>query len=208
MILRGLLTITMLAAAQAILPAGAAARTSAETIAAVRARAQAATFDGAILIGEKDGSSRTLAFGADPVAANAVWRWASITKQLAATLVLQEVARGKLDLDAPVSRYWPDWKAPNAATIRIRDLLLHNSGLPQPDDSTPDADGVPGFYRAAAASPQDSASGYCAGPARAAAPAKYDYNNCDTIVLAEVLRRVTGVPSNSSPPSASAASSA
>ena len=160
----------------------------------VRGRAVAAGFDGAILIGEADGSSEVLTIGKRPVDARATWRWASITKQLAAVIAMQEVAGGRLDLDAPVSRYWPDWKSPNAATVRIRDLMLHNSGLPQPDESPPDKDGIPAFYRSAAAAPSVSANGYCAGPVKAKAPAKFDYNNCDTIVLGEVLARITGKP--------------
>ncbi|WP_260582688.1 serine hydrolase domain-containing protein [Sphingopyxis sp. PET50] len=159
---------------------------------AIKERAEAEKFDGVILIGEADGSYRILTIGADPVPVDAVWRWASITKQLAAVLTMQEVAKGKLDLDAPVTRYWPEWKAPDGANIRIRDLLLHNSGLPQPDTSEADADGIPSFYRAAAVSPADAAGGFCAGAPRAAPPAKFEYNNCDTIVLAEILRRVTG----------------
>ena len=165
-----------------------------EVAAAVRVRAEAAGFDGAILIGERDGSSRILTFGRDPVAPDAVWRWASITKQLTAVLVMQEVAAGKLALDAPVSRYWPEWRSSVAGKVRVRDLLLHNSGLPQPDDSPADADGVPAFYRVAAAAPSASAAGYCAGPARSQPPAPYNYNNCDSIVLGEILARVTGRP--------------
>jgi len=161
---------------------------------AVEARAEAAGFDGAILIGEPDGSNTVLTLGANSVKSDAVWRWASITKQITAVIAMQEVEAGRLDLDAPVARYWPDWKAPNAGTIRIRDLLLHNSGLPQPDESAPDADGVPAFYRSAAASPQASAAGFCAGPAKAAPPAGFAYNNCDSIVLGEVLARITGTP--------------
>jgi len=155
-------------------------------------RAERAHFDGAILIGESDGSDSVFTLGAAPLRPDAIWRWASITKQLAAVLAMQEVGAGRLDLDSPVSRYWPDWGAPNARRIRIRDLLLHNSGLPQPDDSKADADGVPGFYRADAASPRASAGGFCAGPPRATPPAEFNYNNCDSIVLAEVLRRITG----------------
>lgn len=159
---------------------------------AVQRRAEAEKFDGAILFGEPDGSFRILTIGPRRVAPDAIWRWASITKQLAAVLVMQEVAKGSLDLDAPISRYWPQWPGQNGAKIRIRDLLLHNSGLPQPDNSPPDAQGIPGFYRANAMTPSQSASAFCAGPSRAEPPAKYEYNNCDTIVLAELLRRVTG----------------
>ena len=170
----------------------ASAEPSAGVVTAVETRSNLARFDGAILIGEADGSQRTLTLGSKPVDAQATWRWASITKQLAAVIAFQEIAAGRLDLDAPVQKYWPDWRAPNAATIRIRDLLNHNSGLPQPDESKPDADGVPAFYRSQAASPSDSAANFCAGPAKAKPPAKFDYNNCDTIVLAEVLARITG----------------
>jgi CubicO group peptidase (beta-lactamase class C family) len=166
----------------------------AAVVSALETRAQSASFDGVMLIGEADGSHRIIPVGTDPVAPDAVWRWASITKQLAAVIAMQEVERGRLDLDAPVSRYWPEWRAPNAAKIRIRDLVTHNSGLPQPDESKPDANGVPAFYRSAAASPAAGAAGFCAGPARAAPPAAFDYNNCDTIVLAEVLARITGKP--------------
>jgi D-alanyl-D-alanine carboxypeptidase len=182
----------------AVLLAAASATTRAEApravVDAVKQRAQAAGFDGAILIGERDGSQTTLTLGANPVSETAVWRWASITKQLAAVIAMQEVERGRLDLDAPVARYWPEWRAPHAATIRIRDLLHHNSGLPQPDESPLDADGVPAFYRSAAAMPSASAAGFCAGPAKATPPAKFDYNNCDSIVLAEVLARITRTP--------------
>jgi CubicO group peptidase (beta-lactamase class C family) len=161
-------------------------------VAQVRERAVKHGFDGAILIGERDGSETHFTTGPAAVSPDAVWRWASITKQLAAVIAMQEVARGRLDLDAPVARYWPEWKAPHAARIRIRDLLRHNSGLPQPDESTPDKDGVPGFYRAAAVAPTASAAGFCAGAARAEPPAKFEYDNCDSIVLGEVLARITG----------------
>lgn len=160
----------------------------------IRDRAVQAGFDGSILIGERDGSYAIVTTGEKPVAANAVWRWASITKQLAAIVAMQEVAAGRLDPDAAVSRYWPDWSAKNAASIRVRDLLLHNSGLPQPDESTPDSDGVPAFYRSDAVLPRISAQAFCAGAPRAAAPAEFEYNNCDAIVLAEILTKVTGKP--------------
>lgn len=159
---------------------------------ALRTRAEASVFDGAILVGYPDGSQRTFTIGAKPIRVTDVWRWASITKQLTAVVAMQEVAAGRLDLDAPISRYWPEWKGPAAKQIRIRDLLMHRSGLPQPDESTPDKDEVPSFYRLSAATPFTSANAFCAGPPRAALPTDFNYNNCDSIVLAEVLARVTG----------------
>jgi D-alanyl-D-alanine carboxypeptidase len=165
-----------------------------QVVSALETRARAAGFDGAILVGDADGGYKVVPVGADPVLPDAVWRWASITKQLTAIIAMQEVAAGRLDLDAPVSRYWPEWKGPAADQIRIRDLLMHRSGLPQPDESTPDEDGVPSFYRLGAVPPAVSANAFCAGPQRAALPTDFNYNNCDSIVLTEVLARVTGKP--------------
>lgn len=159
---------------------------------AIRARALESGFDGTILIGQSDGSSTIISVGNDAPVANAVWRWASITKQMAAVIAMQEVEHGRLDLDAFVTRYWPEWRSPSAQTIRVRDLLSHRSGLPQPDESAADARGIPAFYGASAASPAISAASFCAGPVRRPMPTDFEYNNCDSIVLAEVLRRVTG----------------
>ncbi len=162
--------------------------------AGLQKRAAASGFDGAILVGFADGTQATFTTGAKPLPINAIWRWASITKQLTVVITMQEVAAGRLDLDAPISRYWQEWKGPAAKQIRIRDLLMHRSGLPQPDESTPDKDEVPSFYRQAAALPAASANGFCAGPQRAPLPTDFNYNNCDSIVLAELLARVTGKP--------------
>lgn len=178
----------------AVLAAPVAAAPPPAVVAAIQARAGAGNLRGTMLIGEADGSQTTLTLGTAPPDAAAVWRWASITKQLAAVIAMQDVAAGRLDLDAPVSRYWPDWRAPMAGRIRIRDLMLHNSGLPQPDDTPADVDGVPSFYRASAAAPAASAAGFCAGRPAAEPPARFAYNNCDTLVLAEVLARINRLP--------------
>jgi CubicO group peptidase (beta-lactamase class C family) len=58
---------------------------------------------------------------------------ASLTKVIAlTTLAMMAVEEGRLDLDAPVIRYLPDFArgAGDKAAVRIRDLLLHDSGLP------------------------------------------------------------------------------
>lgn len=158
----------------------------------VAALAETQGFEGTILIGRSDGSSLVVPVGKHPVPASAVWRWASITKQLTAVVAMQEVARGTLDLDAPVARYWPQWQAEYADEIRIRDLLRHESGLANPDESPRDPQGVPRFFRGDVRPPVRSAAGYCA-TAPANPPRRaYAYNNCDAIVLGEVLHRVTG----------------
>ncbi|WP_426031994.1 serine hydrolase domain-containing protein [Caulobacter sp. DWP3-1-3b2] len=124
-----------------------------------------------------------------------LWRWASVTKQLTATLVLQEVARGSLSLDDTLPTRLPAFRGATAGGVTIRMLLQHTSGLPNPDDTamaTP-AD-LPDFYRRrtpGAGGPAD-ALGYCAGSVKGQPGAAFSYNNCDFIVLGAVLQRVTG----------------
>lgn len=58
---------------------------------------------------------------------------ASLTKVIAlTTLAMMAVEDGRLDLDAPVIRYLPDFArgTGDKGAVRIRDLLLHDSGLP------------------------------------------------------------------------------
>lgn len=54
----------------------------------------------------------------------------SCTKTFTAVTALQLVAEGKLDLDAPVARYWPEFAAAGKEKITLRHLLSHQAGLP------------------------------------------------------------------------------
>ncbi|BAN47329.1 serine hydrolase domain-containing protein [Metapseudomonas resinovorans] len=54
----------------------------------------------------------------------------SCTKTFAAVTLLQLVGEGKLELDAPVARYWPEFAAAGKERISVRQLLCHRAGLP------------------------------------------------------------------------------
>jgi len=58
-----------------------------------------------------------------------VFNWASNSKPVAAVIALQLVAQGKLDLDADLRKYVPEFPA-KAKTITTRQVLCHSSGLP------------------------------------------------------------------------------
>lgn len=63
---------------------------------------------------------------------DAVFHIGSITKVWTATLVLQLVDEGSVDLDAPVRRYLPEFRVRDeeaAAAITVRQLLSHTSGI-------------------------------------------------------------------------------
>ncbi len=120
-----------------------------------------------------------------------IWRWASVTKQVIATLVMQEVAAGHIDLDKPVSTYLPKFKGPNSAVITVRHLLRHQTGLPNPDETPARKDGVPAYYASADAATHNPLTGYCAGAAKGPSGGNWAYNNCDYIVTGALLQAVT-----------------
>ena len=53
----------------------------------------------------------------------------STTKGLAAMTLAVANARGWLDYDAPVARYWPEFAQNGKGTITVRQVLGHEAGL-------------------------------------------------------------------------------
>src|SRR5204863_424859 len=56
-----------------------------------------------------------------PATEHTTYRIASLTKTFASTLAQRQVERGKLDLDAPMSRYSPDFKDD---AVKVRHVLV------------------------------------------------------------------------------------
>jgi len=54
----------------------------------------------------------------------------SCTKTFTAVTALQLVGEGKLKLDEPVARLWPEFAAAGKEAITLRQLLCHQAGLP------------------------------------------------------------------------------
>jgi CubicO group peptidase (beta-lactamase class C family) len=69
--------------------------------------------------------ARTRPFGPDTIVSVA-----STTKGMVALCAHMLAERGKLDLDAPVARYWPEFAAVDKQDIPVRWLLSHRAGLP------------------------------------------------------------------------------
>ena len=63
----------------------------------------------------------------------------SVTKAVAATAVHLLVDRDRLDYDAPLARYWPEYAAHGKGKTSVRDVLTHRAGIPQmPAGMTPE----------------------------------------------------------------------
>ncbi|MGN9845903.1 serine hydrolase domain-containing protein [Nonomuraea sp. H19] len=109
---------------------------------------------------------------------------ASATKGLVAAAAMLLVDRGLLDLDAPVADYWPQFAAEGKATIPLRWVLGHRSGVVAVDPPLTMTDieqGTPVTDALAAARP-------------AWPPGRAHGYHCLTMgwLVGEVIRRVTG----------------
>jgi CubicO group peptidase (beta-lactamase class C family)/D-alanyl-D-alanine dipeptidase len=66
-----------------------------------------------------------------PVTDDTVYRVGSVSKLLTDIALMQLVEQGKIDLDAPVTRYLPDFhpRNPFGKPVTLRQLMTHRSGL-------------------------------------------------------------------------------
>ncbi len=147
-------------------------------------------FAGQLAISRETGSFDLMAVGMpDRPSVTDAWPWASVTKQVVATLVMQQVEAGTLALDTPASRYLEGFG--RAAAPTVRQLLRHQSGLRNPDKTNPESDAHRSFFKVGT-----KRIDWClAGRNNPEAdPHRYDYNNCDYIVLDAILEKVTERP--------------
>ena len=122
------------------------------------------------------------------VTARTVFHMASVTKPFVATAVMQLVEQRKVDLDAPVSRYVPDFhmKDARAAEIPVRQVLNHTAGLPDVTDyrwdhPEYDAESLDRYIRGLGDSTLIFAPG-----------TKWAYSNIGFELLADMVAKVSG----------------
>jgi beta-lactamase class C len=77
------------------------------------------------------GYGETLAGSGEAVTPETVFRWASVSKGVAATMVAKLAEKNEIQLNAPVANYAPDLKLPagNEYKATVGDLLSHRLGL-------------------------------------------------------------------------------
>lgn len=111
-----------------------------------------------------------------------LWDMASLTKIVAMTsAVMQLVEQGRIDLNAPVQKYLPEWKGPDKEKVTIRHLLTHSSGLP----------GWRALYKEAT-SPEQAMQIVMETPLDTVPGARMVYSDLGAILMGQVLQRVSG----------------
>lgn len=115
--------------------------------------------------------------------ADTVFDLASLTKPIStATSVMVLIQQGKLDPNAPVARYLPEFTQNGKAAITIRQLLTHTGGLIADNDIRDYADGADAAY-----------SRICELRPTAAPGESFTYSDVGFIVLGQVVKAVSGM---------------
>ena len=135
----------------------------------------------------------------DSIGKNDRVRIGSVTKTFTASLVLQLVAEGKVDLDAPIERYLPgllhssdmDGSGIDGSAITVRQLLQHRSGLPE-FAGEPGADEWIAANENRTLTPSAAVAIALGKPAQFVPGTSFVYTNTNYIVLGMLVESVSG----------------
>ncbi|MCS7483931.1 serine hydrolase domain-containing protein [Umezawaea endophytica] len=128
-----------------------------------------------------------------PVPLDGRYRVGSITKVFVSVVVLQLVGEGRVDLDAPVSRYLPGL-LPDGDRITVRALLQHTSGLHNFTDELPlDPAGFEGI-RYQHWAPAELVALSTAKPLDFPPGTAWNYSNTNYVVAGMLVEKITGRP--------------
>jgi CubicO group peptidase (beta-lactamase class C family) len=146
---------------------------------------------GAVFHLERDGDAYEQAYGrlsyepdARPVATATVFDAASLTKVLAtAPAVLMLAEEGRIDVDAPLVRYFPECGNGGKEAITIRHLLTHSSGLPAGLPARPAWHGDAAAHALACSQAVTNPPGTV-----------FRYSDINYVLLGQLVRQVSGMP--------------
>lgn len=138
--------------------------------------------DGAVY--EKAYGRHTYEEGASPVTPDTVFDAASLSKVLStAPSVLLLAEEGKLDLEAPLVRYFPECANGGKEAITVRQLLTHSSGLPAGLPARPAWEGREASLTLACTQTPTHAPG-----------SLFRYSDINYVLLGHLVERVAGMP--------------
>ena len=146
---------------------------------------------GAVFRLEREGAVYERGYGktsyeadAVPVSPDTIFDAASLTKVIAtAPSVLMLAEEGRLDLDAPLVRYFPECAGGGKDAVTVRHLLSHTSGLPAGLPAKPDWRGDEHAHALACAQQTTHPPGTF-----------FRYSDINYVLLGQLVRRVSGMP--------------
>ncbi|MQA98384.1 MAG: serine hydrolase [Streptosporangiales bacterium] len=106
---------------------------------------------------------------------------ASVSKLFTSIVVMRQIDAGRVELDAPVARYVPEFAANGKERVTVRQLLTHTSGLPAWLPLWSAYPDVPSRLNAALTAKPRTTPG-----------STYEYSDLNLIGLGVLVERVTG----------------
>jgi D-alanyl-D-alanine carboxypeptidase len=130
-----------------------------------------------------------------PVGTDDKVRIGSITKVFVATVVLQLVAEGRIELDTPVRRILPDLLPDRYAAVTVAHLLNHTSGLPD-HVGIPEPETAEEVFRHRFDhwTPREWVATATHGPLKFAPGTRQEYRGINYVLAALIVDTVTGRP--------------
>ena len=125
------------------------------------------------------------------VTADTIYDLASLTKPIVTTTAIMLLAQEhRIDITLPISRYLPEWTQSSSADpnpswrakATVRDLLLHDAGLPAHRDFYKSANGKGAILKLVFAEPLIREPG-----------TQIEYSDLSFILLGEIVERLTGI---------------
>nr|BFF01653.1 serine hydrolase domain-containing protein [Streptoalloteichus tenebrarius] len=117
----------------------------------------------------------------EPARTDTIFDLASISKLFTSIVVMRQVEAGRVDVEAPVSRYLPEFAANGKETVTVRQLLTHTSGLEPFLPLWRDWPDKPSRIRAVLEAKPQAAPG-----------TRYVYSDLNLITLGVLAERVSG----------------
>lgn len=175
-----------------LLPALAGAQDAARMDAVISARVADKSFMGAVLVARGDQVILSKGYGFAnlewnvPNTPSTKFRLGSITKQFTAASILLLAERGKLTVEDPIKKHWPD--APSAwEAVTIFHLLTHSSGIVnftnQPDFME---------WKMHPATPEQTLAHIRDKPLEFTPGERMSYSNSGYVLLGMIVERVSG----------------
>jgi len=164
---------------------------------AVDAFLKAQPFQGVVLIGRagKPIYARTIGFAdieaKTPATRDTPYVIASISKWLTSTALLKLAEAGKLNLDAPISTYLPDYRPDTGAKVKLRHLMTNVSGVPNGFATWTKANPDPDLFKKPMTTEQ-AVKLWCSGDLAFEPGTKFDYALTNWVIITAIIEAVTG----------------
>ncbi|UKB81091.1 serine hydrolase domain-containing protein [Chryseobacterium sp. MEBOG07] len=112
----------------------------------------------------------------------------SLTKTFTAVLIMQLYEKGKINLDAPIAAYYPEYKGEAAQKATIRNLLTYSSGRDNKDISSPEL--IHQAYDNTIWNLDDFITTFLSEKLIDQPGTKFSYNNGDFILLGKIIEKI------------------